>query len=72
MLSMPFAEDEAAKVATKKHDAAEAEAGDEGNTSKGPSEGGAYAFEGYQIEFSERVSLTPMGVPAAPVSRSRP
>ena len=65
MLSMPFAEDEAAKVATKKRVAVDPEDDEDGDASAAGSSPAAYSFEGYQIESSERIMLTPMGVPAA-------
>jgi hypothetical protein len=72
MLSMPFAEDEAAKVATRARSAIEAEDGEDGDrATAGSSEDAGYAFEGFQIESSERISLTPMGVPAAHHPRPR-
>jgi len=71
MLSMPFAEDEAAKVATKRRAAVDATDDDDGDASGAGSAGAAYSFEGYQIESSERIILTPMGVPAARTPRPR-
>jgi hypothetical protein len=64
MLSMPFADETSSSLATKTRAAEESEDEDGDATAAGSSES-TYSFEGYQIESSERIMLTPMGIPAA-------
>jgi len=65
MLSMPFADELSTSLATKKRDAGDAEDGADDEASGASSTDVAYRFEGYQIESSERIMLTPMGIQAA-------
>ncbi len=65
MLSMPFADDTAAKTAVKARHGDDAADDADGDTASADSVAAAYLFEGYQIESSERRMLTPTGVPAA-------
>jgi hypothetical protein len=72
MLSMPFADETSSTIATKKRAAADAGDDEDGDGSAAGASGAAYSFEGYQIESSERVMLTPMGVPSTSAARPRP
>jgi hypothetical protein len=64
MLSMPFADETSSTVATKKRAAVDSDDSADDDAHAAGSPEAAYSFEGYQIESSERIMLTPMGVPA--------
>jgi len=63
MLSMPFADETSSTVGAKKRAAVDSDDGAADDSSAAGSSEAAYSFEGYQIESSERIMLTPMGVP---------
>lgn len=68
MLSDPYAESAAALELSDALEAPDASAGADAS-----GEGPAYTFEGFEIDSSVRIMVTPLGgTPAAPVIAARP